>query len=82
MKAFLIFILAIVLKCVVFVFNSALGAFIGWLFALIFGDIVADYCTAAGWPVICMWQIGALLGFLSVFFNNDKIAGKLKKIFA
>lgn len=86
MKNVLIFLLAIVLDVVIFVCRPAVGAFAGWLFALIFGDITADYCTAAGWPVICMWQIGALLGFLSVFFSDkiakgDKIAKKVKKHF-
>lgn len=81
MKAFLIFILAIVLEVATFIYRPAVGAFAGWLFSLIFGDIAADYCTAAGWPVICMWQIGALLGFIGVFFSGDKIAEKVKKHF-
>lgn len=71
----------IVIEVAITITRPAFGAFAGWLFSLIFGDISADYCTAAGWPVIYMWQIGALLGFLSVFFSNDKIAGKMKKIF-
>lgn len=61
----------IVLAC----FSTFIGAVLGWLVGLVFGDTILKVAALIGIKGISMWEFGAFLGFVGSFFrtvNNTK----------
>ncbi len=69
-------VLIVTLLIVVGVLLSTLvGAFVGWLVGLFFGETILGFFAGLGITGFKMWQIGAVLGFISGFFRSP-ISGK------
>lgn len=52
------------------------GVACGWVVAIFFGDTWAAFRAAFGVGPIELWQFGAIVGFVAMFFRVDQQAKK------
>lgn len=54
------------------VLGTLIGAFIGWVVGLFFGETILAFLAAVGVKTVglTMWQVGASMGFLGSFLRT------------
>lgn len=48
-----------------------MGIIGGWVANLLFGKVLLEALAACGIEGIALWKLGALIGFIAVFFSNN-----------
>ena len=71
MAKFIVGVIAVLLIVVVVLLSTIVGAFVGWLVGLFFGETILGIFACLGVTGFKMWQIGAFLGFVSGFFRSS-----------
>lgn len=51
-------------------FSTLLGVIGGWFVGLFFSDTILGFLQQIGIKGLAMWQVGAVLGFVSGFFRT------------
>lgn len=69
MAKLIVGVIAALLIVVVVLLSTIVGAFVGWLVGLFFGETILGIFACLGITGFKMWQIGAFLGFVSGFFR-------------
>lgn len=67
-----VILLVTVLFALAILWSAAWGAFLGWLIGLLFGDFILALLAKIGITGFAMWQIGAFLGIIGMFFRSSK----------
>lgn len=67
-----VFLLIVLLLALSVLWNAAWGAFLGWIIGLSFGKFILALLAKIGITGLAMWQIGAILGVIGMFFRSSK----------
>lgn len=67
-----VILLIVLLLALSVLWNAAWGAFLGWIIGLLFGKFILALLAKIGITGLAMWQIGAILGVISMFFRSSK----------
>lgn len=71
MKAVELFVEILTVFFVVPVIWILTGMLYGWVAGLLFGKILLSALAACGIKGVALWKLGALIGFIAVFFSKD-----------
>lgn len=67
-----VFLLIVLLLALSVLWSAAWGAFLGWIIGLLFGKFILALLAKIGITGLAMWQIGAILGVIGMFFRSSK----------